>query len=295
MFKIFLIFFPAVMFVSACTTGAAPAPDTPEPEQFAAANTQVPVPTKTLVPTQPPPTPTPDPSPSFTPKPTIDLALVLTPETTVAYEVDYIGLKTSDDVQIMAKQFGEGEPVVILAHQGTTGANQRDWEAFARLLAGRGCSAATLDFRGRGQSKGDMTSTNLLIRDMRALIDRLQEDGYQRFVCMGASMGGSTCLRAAVEYDLEGLVVIGSLMSNGDPTTTSPEELAALAMPKLFITTENDRYEPIPAAVKDMYEIAQDPKQFSVFPGEAHGTEMFDQPYGEEFTAELVAFVEMLR
>jgi len=108
-------------------------------------------------------------------------------------------------------------------------------------------------------------------------------------------MGGSTCLRAAVEYDLEGLVVIGSLMGNGAPTTTSPEELAALAMPKLFITTENDRYEPIPAAVEDMYEIAQEPKQFRDFPGEAHGTEMFDQPYGEEFTAELVAFLEMLR
>ena len=152
-----------------------------------------------------------------------------------------------------------------------------------------------MDFRGRGQSKGDITSTNLLIRDMRALVDRLQEDGFERIVCMGASMGGSTCLRAAVEYDLEGLVVIGSMMGNGEPTTTSPEELAALKMPKLFITTENDRYEPVPKAVKDMYEIAQEPKQFRGFPGEAHGTEMFDQPYGEEFTAQLVAFVEMLR
>jgi len=108
-------------------------------------------------------------------------------------------------------------------------------------------------------------------------------------------MGGSTCLRAAVEYDLEGLVVIGSLMGNGEPTRIKTDELAALAMPKLFITTENDRYEPIPAAVEDMYEIAQEPKQFRDFPGEAHGTEMFDQPYGEEFTAELVAFLEMLR
>jgi hypothetical protein len=112
---------------------------------------------------------------------------------------------------------------------------------------------------------------------------------------MGASMGGSTCLRAAVESDLEGLVVIGSLMGNGAPTSTSPEELAALEMPKLFITTENDRYKPIPRAVKDMYEIAQEPKQYREFPGEAHGAEMLNQPYGGEFTAELVAFLAMLK
>jgi len=87
--------------------------------------------------------------------------------------VEYIGLKTFDEVQILAKQFGDGELAVVLAHQGTIGANQRDWEQFARLLAGRVYSASTLDFRGRGQSKGDINSTNLLIRDMRALIKRL--------------------------------------------------------------------------------------------------------------------------
>jgi len=49
---------------------------------------------------------------------------------------------------------------------------------------------------------GDINSTNLLIRDMRALIDRLQEDGCQRFVCMGTTTGGSTRLRAAMEEQI---------------------------------------------------------------------------------------------
>jgi len=204
-------------------------------------------------------------------------------------------LKTSDDVQLMAKQFGEGEPVVILLHQGTWGANQRDWEAFARIIAARGYSAATLDFRGRGYSKGDMTQTYNLIWDLQALMEYLQGEGFQRFVCMGASMGGSTCLRAAVDYDLEGVVVIGSYMSNGVPTSTSREELAALSMPKLFITTEKDVNREIPIAVREMYEIAQEPKQLSLFPGEAHGTKMFNEEYGVEFTALLMAFLEALR
>jgi esterase/lipase len=59
-----------------------------------------------------------------------------------------------------------------------------------------------------------MTSTNLLILNMRALIDHLRESGYKRLVCVGVSIGGSTCLRAAIEYVLDGLVVIGSMMSN---------------------------------------------------------------------------------
>ena len=261
-----------------------------------------PLPTQTPTPAPPtetpnPPTPssTPTAAPTSTPRPTIDLGLVLTPSITVAYEVDYIGLRTSDDVQIMAKQYGEGEIAVILAHQGTEGANQRDWDTFARLIAERGYCAATIDFRGRGLSKGNIGSSNLIIYDMRALIEHLHEQGYQRIVCMGASMGGSTCLRAAVEYDLDGVVVIGSTMSLGDPTRITVDEFAGLTLPKLFITTENDRYQEIPAAIEEMYTIAQEPKQLRVFPGNVHGTEMFSQPYAEEFTAELLAFLEMLR
>jgi len=240
-------------------------------------------------------TPTMEPTATSTPRPTIDLELVLTPETTVEYELTYKILKTSDDVQITMKKFGEGDLTVILAHQGTIGANQRDWEPFARMIAERGYRAVTLDFRGYGHSKGDMTMKYFLIRDMRAVIEYLKTEGYERLVCIGASMGGTTCLRAAVEYPLVGLVVIGSMMNQGEPTNTTEEELAALTMPKLFITTENDIYSEIPESIQSMYKIAQEPKQIQIFPGEAHGTQMFFQPYGEEFTAMLLAFLEWVR
>jgi len=213
---------------------------------------------------------------------------------TVEYELDYIILKTSDDVQITAKKFGKGDLAVILAHQGTIGANQRDWEPFARMIAQRGFTAVTLDFRGYGHSKGDPTTTYYLIRDMRAVIDYLKGEGYERFICIGASMGGTTCLRAAVEYNLEGIVVIGSLYTTGEPTQITEDELAALRIPKLFITTENDGYG-VPEAIKSMYKVSQEPKLLRIFPGDVHGTKMFDQPYREEFTAELLAFLEWVR
>jgi dienelactone hydrolase len=287
--QIFLILLIYTLLITACSTGESP--PTQSPTFTVPASTPKPSRTPTTLSAKPSITNT----PTYTPKPTIDLALVLTPQVIVDYEVKYIPLKTSDGVQLLAKHYGDGELVVILAHQGTQGANQRDWEPFARMIAERGYSAATLDFRGRGLSKGDITATYYLIRDMRALIDHLLGEGYRRFVCIGASMGGSTCLRAAVEYDLEGVVVIGSFMGTGEPTKISMEELAAMKIPKLFITTEKDRYSEIPAAIKEMYELSQEPKLLRVFPGEAHGTEMFKQPYGEQVTAELLAFLEGLR
>lgn len=282
--QIVVILSVVALLLVACSAGQSLPTETPTHEP----------PTKTPALRPATDTPTPEPSDTPTPRPTVDLELVLTPSTTVEYEVDYMGLRTSDDVQIIAKQFGTGDLAVVLAHQGTFGANQRDWEPFARMIAARGYSAVTLDFRGYGLSKGDMTARYYLIRELRALIDYLHGNGYDRIVCIGASMGGTTCLRAAVEYDLEGVVVIGSLWSNGEPTQVTKDELAALTIPKLFITTENDGYD-VPEAIKSMYEAAQEPKQLRIFPGEVHGTEMFKQPYGEQFTAELLAFLEALR
>jgi esterase/lipase len=280
--KIIVILSFVALFLAACSAGKSFPTETSIP----APSTKTPMPpTATAIPTT---------EPSATPRPTIDLQLVLTPIITVEYEVDYIGLRTSDDVMLIAKQFGTGDLAVVLAHQGAFEANQRDWEPFARMIAERGYSAVTLDFRGRGVSRGDMTATNYLIRDMRALIDHLHAEGYDRIVCIGASMGGTTCLQAAVEYDLVGVAAIGSLMSNGEPTKITKDELAALTIPKLFITTENDGNN-VPETIKYMYEVSQEPKQLRIFPGAVHGTDMFKQPYAEQFTAELLAFLEALR
>ncbi|MBN1148955.1 MAG: alpha/beta fold hydrolase [Anaerolineales bacterium] len=270
------------LFLAACSAGnpSPTAPPTPEhptstpmpPTAMAAPTTELPA----------------------APRPTVDMELVLTPITTVEYDVDSIDLQTSDGVQISAKQFGTGELAVVLAHQGIFGSSQHDWENFAKRIAARGYSAVTLDFRGHGLSQGDSFARNNIILDMRALIDYLHEEGYDRIVCIGASMGGTTCLRAAVEYDLVGVVVIGSLMDNGEPTKITDDELAALTIPKLFITTENDQNN-VPETMKHMYEASQEPKLLRVFPGEAHGTYMFYEPYRDEFTAELLAFLETVR
>ncbi len=252
----------------------------PPPATVPSTNTpESPPPTATVQALLPPPTP---------------IGLLLQP-TTTEVEVEYLAYKTEDNVKIAGKLYGKGDIAVILAHQGTSGANQRDWNEFARLMAGRGFAVMTFDFRGRGASEAAAPVTNLLIWDMLATIGQLRERGYQRIACIGASMGGSACLRAAIETDLIGVGIVASTMSTGKPTSTSPEELAQLTIPKLFLCAENDRYEGLTEGMREMYQIAPEPKRLQFFPGTAHGTEMFDQPFADEFTAEMVYFLESLR
>jgi len=208
--------------------------------------------------------------------------------------VETVSLMTEDEVKLSATLFGEGKLAVILAHQGTEGADQTSWQPFARLLADKGYAALTLDFRGRGQSQGYLQASQL-IKDLNAAIQFLHGRGYQRIVCMGASMGGTACLRAALDHDLAGLVVIASPMSSGPPTSTEPDELSRLKLPKLYICTDNDRYPLVIPQMKQMFELSAEPKQEEFFPGTVHGTELFDTEHGDEFRGLLLSFVERLR
>lgn len=211
----------------------------------------------------------------------------------VETQAEAVSLTTEDNVTLSATLFGQGQLAVILAHQGTEGTDQTSWQPFARLLAEHGYAALTLDFRGRGQSKGYLQASQL-IKDVNAAMQFLQERGYQRIVCMGASMGGTACLRAALDHDLAGLVVIASPLSSGAPTAVTPAELSKLTLPKLYVCTENDRYSFVISQTQQMFDLSSDPKQLKFFPGRVHGTELFDTEYGDEFRQLLSDFVEQL-
>jgi len=230
-----------------------------------------------------------------TPEPTSEPAPTLAPTATSKppATVEAVSLTTEDDVTLSATLFGQGKLAVILAHQGTEGTDQKSWQPFAQTLAEKGFAALTLDFRGRGQSQGYLQASQL-IKDLNAAIQFLRGRGYQRIVCMGASMGGTACLRAALDHDLVGLVVIASQMSSGPPTSTEPDELSRLTLPKLYVCAENDRYSSVIPQMKQMFELSPEPKQLKFFPGTVHGTELFDTEYGDEFRNLLLDFVERL-
>ena len=100
-------------------------------------------------------TDTPTPDTTITPEPSPEATMTPVPSPTVTpIPFETVTFTTEDDVRLAGTLFGSGEIAVVMAHQGTYGADQTTWQPFARLLAERGYAALTFDFRGVGQSEG---------------------------------------------------------------------------------------------------------------------------------------------
>lgn len=200
---------------------------------------------------------------------------------------------TEDSFQLSGTVFGKGTTAVVLAHMMPT--DQTSWQPFAQVLAEKGFPALTFDFRGYGQSGGDV-DYSALDKDARAAIAFLRDHGFTRIVCIGASMGGLACGKVSHEPDLAGLVIISSprtMESVRASLQITRSDLTDLTYPKLFITSKDDW--PFSGDAKSLHRWSSDPKELKVFSGLAHGTELFDTEHADEFRDLLMNFVENVR
>jgi len=221
-----------------------------------------------------------------------------TPEpspTVTSIPFENVNFITEDKVTLAGTLFGNGKIAVILAHQGTPRADQTTWQPFAQMLAERGYSALTFDFRGVGQSEGVLGYGDLR-KDVKAAAQFLRGRGYSQIVCVGASMGGTACIYNAARDEYMGLIVLASTMMAGrgiDTLTITDEDLAKLTLPKLFITAERDNYSVV-RDTKRMAELSPNPKAFILLPGARHGTDLFNTDSGEKLTASMLEFLDNL-
>lgn len=225
-------------------------------------------------------------------EPAILPTVTLSPLPPIATEE--INLLTSDGLSINGLLFrNPGDQSIILAHQRGQGFNQKSWRYFGEELAAKGYTVLTFDFRGIGKSEGDINlMENMVVEDTLTAIDFLKNEGYHKVICVGAETGGTACLEAAQSQDLLGVIAITAVLSLGEPTSISNEDLANLDIPKLFIYSENNQFERIPSDMQSMYNLSPEPKNLVVFPGEAHGTEMLLASYKEEFRQLILNFIE---
>ena len=234
------------------------------------------------------------PMPSKTPQPSVTpTATPVPPSATPDVKTELVNFTTQDNIKLAGTLFGEGELAVILAHMGMPDVDQQSWQPFALILAERDFTALTLDFRGRGKSEGNPVY-NTLPYDIFAAIQFLKDRGFERIVCIGASMGGTACMRAAVDHDLAGLGVIASVMSNGKPNQVSVFDIQQMTLPKVLVYAGNEA----PAVVIDMKiisEFAPEPKLVQVYQASAHGTNLFNTEYGSQLTELLIGFLEAIR
>lgn len=216
----------------------------------------------------------PSPTPGITPTPTIP-AVASRP----------VHFSTADHVQLGGPLYGNGKTAVICSHELHT--TKAIWSAsgIPQRLALRGYQVLAYDFRGDGDSAGQPDLGKMAI-DLHAAIAFVRKLGATKIVLLGASMGGTATLEVAASEQVAAVITLSGPQNfaNG----VSDAEVKAISAPKLFVNSQNDDYAD---ETMHMYAIANAPKDIHMYPGSAHGTDIFDSENGNDLTQRILSFV----
>ncbi|GFM49368.1 alpha/beta hydrolase [Pseudomonas cichorii] len=170
-------------------------------------------------------------------------------------------------------------------------------------LRGLGFSILAIDYRGFGQSMGQLPSEDTVYEDARIAWDRLKQlqPDPQRRLIYGHSLGGAVAVDLAAELGREarkdetpnqarGLIIESTFTNLADvaaaiANTSLPvrwllsqkfdslDKIADIHMPVLIVHGTDDRYVPARFS-EELFEAAQEPKNLLLVPGGTHNNSM---------------------
>jgi uncharacterized protein len=199
-----------------------------------------------------------------------------------------VTFETADGATITGELYGSGKTAVIFSVMGNC---KPGWREFAQLTAAQGLIAFSYPWRGcRESGSVDENEIQKFVDDLRGAINFMRDQGANKIILVGASLGGCASAKLAVASQASGLIVIAS-------PAVIPEwgfEIEAADMntdiPKLFITAEND--DTVSASkTRQLYDLAAEPKEWQTYPGTAHGTDLFETESGEELQQRILEFI----
>jgi pimeloyl-ACP methyl ester carboxylesterase len=193
---------------------------------------------------------------------------------------------TEEAVSLDGRVFGTGPTGVVLAHMRP--ADQTSWFAFALRLAETGeYTVLTFNFRGYEASTGEK-DFNRVGTDLAAAYDYMRRElGLDRIFLVGASMGGTAALLVSASREVAGVVSISSFAQYQELDALA--SVSQITAPKLFVTSADD----IPAqrSQADLWVAASEPKEQEIYPGDAHGTDIFASPNGPRLEERIMEFL----
>lgn len=229
-----------------------------------------------VLPTQRAITPTKSPVPTNEPATPVPITPTLLPVSTSTIKID-----TADGNQIKATQYGHSQQVLIFSNMETN--SSAAWSQAAAGAARLGYMSITYKYTREGKER-----TN----DLIDVIKFVQAQGAQEIILVGASRGGIVSLQASINTEINtpivALVVFSAPIQYEGVTYATNQELESITIPKLLISAEYDVYI---NQTREIFESFSEPKELQLFPGEAHGSDLFNE-YSEELVHLLMDFIE---
>ena len=187
----------------------------------------------------------------------------------------------------------DADATVVLLHMFPV--VQTSWHEFAESVSDERFRVLTFDFGGYGRSD-DPREIELIDRDVGAVIDFLVDQGEERIILIGASMGGTVALIVGTRR----LETAGVAALSAPPVfmgLDSTEAIRSWPVPSLFMAAENDGFVAFSA---EEFAATAGGKSGSdsfpiVVPGRDHGTRLLEGEQAEPVRTELLEFIRETR
>jgi esterase/lipase len=206
-----------------------------------------------------------------------------------------VSFRSPDGVKLAGRVFGDGQVGVVLAHMFP--ADQTSWWAFARVLAQKGFTVLTFDFRGycpggvAGCSEGQR-DVAAMWQDVLGAVDFMMGRGLVRVMLVGASMGGTASLLAAAQPGVPVVAIVAlSAPQSFEGLTADSTVLGNVTAAKLFVAGNSDPTGAATAA-QFMYEESPPPKQIEIFTSSDHGTDLLTGNQSGRVQTLIVGYLE---
>jgi len=205
-------------------------------------------------------------------------------------ELHTVTFDTADGATISGELYGSGKTAVIFSMMGNC---KPGWREFAQITGAQGFLTLTYPWRGCRASSVDEALIQKFLEDTRAAITFMRQQGAEKIILVGASLGGAASAKLALESQASGIVILASPPSIPQwDFEIQPADLNT-DIPKLFITAENDKTVPA-GATRELYDLAAEPKEWQTYPGSAHGTDLFEGERGMELQQRILGFIQMI-
>lgn len=197
---------------------------------------------------------------------------------------DRVSFRTRDGFLLEGRLFGSGTIGVVMAH--AFPADQSSWYEFAHELSREGYLVLTFNFRGYGESEGTR-EISVLDRDVVAATQYLTDQGAEKVVLIGASMGGTASLVAASKIEVSGVATVSA--PTGFMGLDAIQALIDVFEPRMYVAATDD-----PSNAEQAAEalLRADPTaRLKLVGGSAHGTDMLKGRRGEEVRKSIEDFI----